>query len=87
MTKSPRKPKDIRDIFNFLNDLRSNSIEFRLGSSRDDSVSLDFTLVGCRVEVDFFDDHIEFSYFTGDESVHSDWAIMQALLDKHWNDD
>jgi hypothetical protein len=46
-----------------------------------------FTLVGCRVEVDFFDDHIEFSYFTGDESVHSDWAIMQALLDKHWSDD
>jgi hypothetical protein len=87
MTKSPRKPKDIRDIFGFLNDLRSNSIKFRLRSSRDDSVSVDFTLVGCRVEVDFFEGRVLFSYFTGDESVHDDWAIMQGLLDKHWSDD
>ncbi|MCA1952022.1 MAG: hypothetical protein LDL25_00055 [Hyphomicrobiales bacterium] len=67
--------------------MRALSIKFRLRSSRDDSISVDFTLVGCRVEVDFFDDHIEFSYFTGDEGVHDDWALMQRLLDTHWSDD
>jgi hypothetical protein len=87
MTRSPAPPKDIRDIFKFLAELRSLSIKFKLRSSRDDSVAVDFTLVGCRVEVDFFDDHIEFSYFTGDEGVHDDWALMQQLLDKHWSDD
>jgi hypothetical protein len=87
MTKPISAPRDIRDIFRFLNELRALSIKFRLRSSRDDSISVDFTLVGCRVEVDFFDDHIEFSYFTGDEGVHDDWALMQRLLDTHWSDD
>ncbi|WP_246155629.1 hypothetical protein [Rhabdaerophilum calidifontis] len=87
MTKPISAPRDIRDIFCFLNELRALSIKFRLRSSRDDSISVDFTLVGCRVEVDFFDDHIEFSYFTGDEGVHDDWALMQRLLDTHWSDD
>jgi hypothetical protein len=87
MTKPISAPRDIRDIFRFLNELRALSIKFRLRSSRDDSISVDFTLVGCRVEVDFFEDHIEFSYFTGDEGVHDDWALMQRLLDTHWSDD
>ncbi|MGL5447488.1 MAG: hypothetical protein ACRDBL_09280 [Rhabdaerophilum sp.] len=87
MTKPIPSPKDIRDIFTFLEELRGTNIHFSLRSSRDDSISVDFTLVGCRVEVDFFADHIEFSYFTGDESVHDDWKTMQGLLDKHWSDD
>jgi hypothetical protein len=87
MTRAIVAPRDILDIFKFLEHLRAAGIHFKLRSSRDDSVSVDFTLVGCRVEVDFFEDHIEFSYFTGDESVHDDWKIMQSLLDKHWSDD
>ena len=87
MTKSIPAPKDIRDIFTFLESLSALGIHFRLRSSRDDSISVDFTLVGCRVEVDFFADHIEFSYFTGSEHAHDNWAIMQSLLDKHWSDD
>jgi hypothetical protein len=87
VTKPIAPPKNIRDIFAFLEALRETKIHFTLRSSRDDSIAVDFTLVGCRVEVDFFDNHIEFSYFTGDESVENDWTIMQGLLDKHWSDD
>ncbi|MCA3657871.1 MAG: hypothetical protein IOB85_06425 [Methylobacterium sp.] len=87
MTKPITQPKNIKDIFMFLEQLRLTNIHFSLRSSTDDSISVDFTLVGCRVEVDFFDDHIEFSYFTGSESVHDDWKLMQDLLDKHWSDD
>jgi hypothetical protein len=80
-------PRGIIDLIPFLSALRDKKIWFEITQDRPDSVMVTFTLVGCRVEVDFFDDHIEFSYFTGDESVENDWAIMQGLLDKHWSDD
>jgi hypothetical protein len=38
------------------------------------------TLVGARVEVQFFDDNIEFSTFLGNEDVSSDEAELQALV-------
>lgn len=75
------------DLLRFLDFLRSKKIHSRLDQFRTNTVTVTFTLVGCRVEVDFFADHIEFSYFTGDESVHDDWAVMQRLLDTHWSDE
>jgi hypothetical protein len=81
------KPEGISSLLGFLDSLREKKVGFDLGQDRPDSVMVTFTLVGCRVEVDFFQDHIEFSYFTGDENVHDDWKIMQGLLDKHWSDD
>lgn len=80
-------PRSLVDLIKFLNVLKSKNIKFDLSQDRPESIMVTFTLVGCRVEVDFFEDHIEFSYFTGDESVHDDWKIMQSLLDKHWSDD
>ena len=80
-------PRNLVDLIKFLNVLKSKNIKFDLSQDRPESIMVTFTLVGCRVEVDFFQDHIEFSYFTGDESVHDDWKIMQSLLDKHWSDD
>jgi hypothetical protein len=85
--KSIMSPRGIIDLIPFLSALRDKKIWFEITQDRPDSVMVTFTLVGCRVEVDFFQDHIEFSYFTGDESVENDWAIMQGLLDKHWSDD
>jgi hypothetical protein len=80
-------PRSLVDLIKFLNVLKSKNIKFDLSQDRPESIMVTFTLVGCRVEVDFFEDHIEFSYFTGDESVHDNWKIMQSLLDKHWSDD
>lgn len=81
------KLNGLPDLLKFLDFLRSKKIHFRLDQYRSNTITVTFTLVGCRVEVDFFEDHIEFSYFTGDEGVHDDWKLMQALLDKHWSDD
>jgi hypothetical protein len=36
-------------------------------------------LVGKRIEVDFFEDHVEYSIFTGDESVEDDVDKLLAL--------
>jgi hypothetical protein len=87
MTEKIFRPESISDLIPFLNALRAQSVTFTLKSSRDDAVAVCFTLVGCRVEVDMFEDHVEFSYFTGDEGVHDDWTLMQTLFDTHWSDD
>jgi hypothetical protein len=85
--KNIAEPQKLNDLLSYLNFLRNKKKKFDISQDRTESIMVTFTLVGCRVEVDFFEDHIEFSYFTGDESVHDDWTIMQGLLDKHWSDD
>lgn len=68
----------IKDFLPFLVFLRDRNIWFRISSLRDDAVTVEIHLVTIRLEVEFFDDHIEYSYFTGDESVEDD---QKALFD------
>ena len=72
----------IHDLLPFLNFLKDSSISFRLEHDRADSIMVCFTLVGARVELDFFDDHIEYSIFTGDEFVLEDQAKLFRMIDK-----
>lgn len=51
-------PRGIKDLIPFLNFLDREKIYYRLDHLRDDSIMVSFTLVGMRVELDFFDDHI-----------------------------
>jgi hypothetical protein len=49
---------------------------------RPDSLMVTYTLLGARVELDFFEDHIEYSVFTGDEFVLDDQkALFDAIED------
>lgn len=77
----------IKDLLSFLNDLDKQSIYYRLDHLRDDSIMVSFTLVGLRIELDFFDDHVEFSYFKGSEGVETDIALLASLIKEHWGDD
>ena len=52
-------------------------------SLRDDAMMVEIHLVGIRLEVEFFDDHIEYSLFTGDESVEDDQKKLFDLLIEH----
>ena len=72
----------IRDLLPFLNYLKDSSISFRLEHDRADSVMVCYTLVGKRIELDFFDDHIEYSIFAGDESVLDDQETLFRLIDR-----
>lgn len=72
----------IKDILSFLDFLRSQRVMFRLEQMRPDSIMVSFTLVGARAEVDFFEDHIEYSLFKGDESVLDDLAALIALVEE-----
>jgi hypothetical protein len=76
----------IQDLISFLNYLKGRKIHFRLDSLREDAVMVRFTLVGARIEIEFFDDHIEFSSFLGDESVHDDLDVLLGLIRDHWDE-
>ena len=76
------KLNGIGDLLPFLNLLKDHSIVYRLEHMRPDSIMVTLTLVGARVEVDFFDDHIEYSVFKGDERVLDDQEDLFRLLSK-----
>jgi len=42
-----------------------------------------FTTVGKRIELDFFADHIEYSIFSGDESVLDDEKALFEIIASH----
>ena len=77
------KLNGICDLLPFLNLMKDRSIVFRLEQMRPDSIMVTLTLVGARVEVDFFDDHIEYSVFKGDERVLDDQQDLFRLLSKN----
>jgi hypothetical protein len=75
--------KGLEGMLAFLQLLRRKNISYRIEQMREDSLMVTLTLVGVRVEVDFFVDHIEYSYFTGDESVHDDERQLLDLIEKY----
>ena len=77
----------IKDLLSFLNYLDKQSIYYRLDHLREDSIMVSFTLVGLRIELDFFDEHVEFSFFKGNEEVETDTALLAHLIKEHWGDD
>lgn len=81
------KPRSIADLIPFLNFLNSEKIHYRIEHLRDDSIMVSFTLVALRIELDFFEDHVEFSTFKGDESVEDDSELLLDLIRRHWSDD
>ena len=77
------KLNGICDLLPFLNFFKDHSFFYRLEQMRPDSIMVTLTLVGARVEVDFFDDHIEYSVFKGDERVLDDQQDLFRLLSKN----
>jgi hypothetical protein len=77
--------KGLAGLLEFLALLRSKKIQFSLQQQRDDALMVSFALVGVRVEVEFFADHIEFSTFKGSEAVESDETLLMKLIAENWD--
>jgi hypothetical protein len=75
--------RDLEGILAFLSFLRSKKIMFGIEQQRDDALMVSFALVGFRIEVEFFVDHIEYSVFEGDESVACDENALMALIQRN----
>lgn len=70
-------------MLNFLEQLNNRNIWYRLEQVEPDSIMVTFTLVGMRIEVSFFVDHIEYSVFSGKEDVLDDEAYLMSLVSRH----
>jgi len=42
---------------------------------------VEITIIGKRIEVDFMENHIEYSVFSGDESVRDDVSELLSMID------
>jgi hypothetical protein len=84
----PMKPfptlRGIQDLITFLNWLDGNNISYDIKHERDDTIMVVVTVVTARIEVDFFDDHIEFNWYSGDESIHDDQDQLFKLIRDNW---
>jgi hypothetical protein len=80
------KLSGLQDLLPFLNFLRKEKIWYKLDCCREDAIMVTLTVVGARIEVDFFDDHIEFSVFSGDESVEDDPDLLFRIIRERWHD-
>jgi hypothetical protein len=68
-------------LYTLLQDLESASIHFTLARDREDTVRVNVTLVGERVEIDVFDDgHMEVSRFPGREDVVGDEVLVRQII-------
>ncbi len=70
----------IKDLVPFLNFLKKTGVWYALHHFRDDTIMVMLTLYGERIEVDFFDDHIEYSRFRGNEDVEEDQEVLFGLI-------
>lgn len=77
--------KGLEGMLAFLSMLRRKKIMFQIEQQRDDALMVSFALVGVRVEVEFFIDHIEFSSFKGNEAVESDEKLLMILIAENWD--
>ena len=70
----------LKDLLAFLDFLKEERIWYRVEHLRFDALTVEIHLVGVRLEVEFFADHIEYSHFDGDESVHDDQKRLFEIL-------
>jgi hypothetical protein len=68
-------------LFNTLRALEQARLHFYIERTRPDTVRLNVTLVGERIEIDVFEDgHLEISRFRGDESVEGGEELLMEIL-------
>lgn len=72
--------RDIGDLIRFLRFLHDRGHRFFLNQDRSDSIMVTITLEAGLIELDFFEDHIEYSLFQKDDASENDQQRMLDLL-------
>lgn len=73
----------LQRILDFLDALDKEGVHYQIDQMRSDAVMVFFTLVGVRVEVDFFVDRVTYRCFKGHEDVHTDENLLASLIREH----
>jgi hypothetical protein len=70
----------LQRILAFLDVLEEQGVHYQIDQTRPDALLVFFTLVGTRVEVDFFVDRAVYRCFKGSEDVHADEHLLMSLV-------
>jgi hypothetical protein len=73
----------LQRMLDFLDLLREKNVHSFITQYSSEGLTVTFTLVGVRVEVEFFVDHLEFSVFRGSEAIESDEKLLLDLIKEH----
>ncbi|GJE39824.1 hypothetical protein [Methylobacterium persicinum] len=75
---------DAVTIFHVLQILEERRIHLRLARDRPDTIRVDATLCGLRLEIDCFEDgHIEISTFKGTEDIDGGYDELTKILNHY----
>ncbi len=72
----------LQRVLDVLDALRERGIEYKIDQQQPEAIMVTFALVGLRIEIEFFVDHLEFSAFRGNEDVDSDEKALMDLITK-----
>ena len=73
----------LKRVLEFLDILDKENVHYQIDQVRPDAILVFFTLVGVRVEVDFFVDRMTYRCFKGHEDVHVDESMLMDLIQQH----
>ena len=76
----------LQRMLEFLDVLREKGIHYRIERQSPDALMVTFSLGGVCIEVNFFVDEIEFSYFKGAQGGEMSDTILKDLLRENWSD-
>jgi len=80
------KKDGLQRMLDFLSLLNDKGIHFYIEQQSPEGLMVTLTLVGTRVEVEFFVDDMHFSVFTGSEGVDTDESGLLKLIAEKWSD-
>lgn len=68
-------------VYKVMQTLEKEKIKFRLARDRPDTIRIDATLYGLRLEIECFDDnHVEVSTFGGTEDIDGEYDYLIKIL-------
>lgn len=73
----------LQRALDFMDFLDEKGVHFQIDQVRPDAIMVFFTLVGARVEVDFFVNGMAYRRFKGHEDVYVDESALMSLISQH----
>jgi hypothetical protein len=72
---------EIAAVYRVMQTLEDAKVKFRLARDRPDTIRIDATLVGLRLEIECFEDnHVEISTFRGTEDIDGEYDYLLKIL-------
>jgi hypothetical protein len=85
MTNTKILNPGITGLVEFLQFLDVQRITYDLKHDLSDAISVWFMVVGAKFEVDFFETHVTYNFYIGDEGVHRDEKQFMHMLAERWD--